>query len=68
MSTTKSKENGEAVMKEVTGFLDNKLQLPVNTLKSPVVTVDKCTFLSFRFRKQKLTWTDKAFKEFQFRI
>ena len=30
--------------------------------------MDKCAFLSFTFRKQKITWTDEAFKEFQYRI
>ena len=65
---TKSKEEGEAMMKEVTAFLDSKLRLTVNTAKSAVVPVEKCEFLSFTFRRQKITWTLAAFKEFQYRI
>ena len=61
---TKSKDEGEVMMKEVTAFLDRKLRLTVNSTKSAVVPVDKCEFLSFTFRKGKITWTDEAFKDF----
>jgi len=61
---TKSQEEGETVMKEITVFLDRRLHLKVNETKSKVVPIQECKFLGFTFRAKKISWTKEAFEEF----
>ena len=65
---TKTQAEGETAMEEVKTFLQKKLQLKVNTTKSKVVLVEQCSFLSFTFRNQKISWTEEAFNDFCYNI
>ena len=62
---TKSRDEGEMVMKEIAEYLDRKLHLKVNVAKSKVVPVQECQFLGFTFRAKKISWTQKAFEDFR---
>ena len=55
-------------MKSIRRFLESKLKLLVNEQKSRVVSVEKCSFLGFIFRRGKIRWTDKEFLKFKKRI
>ena len=65
---TRTKEEGETILEEITAFLKTKLKLTVNATKSKVVPMEECSFLGFTFRNKKIIWTDKSFKDFQYKV
>ena len=65
---TRSKAQGKAVLEDVTTFLEAKLKLTVNSVKSKVAPIQECGFLGFTIQSSKIRWTDKAFAEFKRRI
>jgi len=64
----RSKSAGERVMRSVRRFLECKLKLQVNEKKSQVHETDRMDFLGFTFKKTKLCWSDKSFREFKRRV
>jgi RNA-directed DNA polymerase len=64
----KSQKAGERVMAGVKRFIERKLKLKVNTVKSRVAKTDQTNFLGFTFKAGKIRWCDAAFKEFKRRI
>jgi RNA-directed DNA polymerase len=64
----KSRSSGERVMRSVQRFLERKLKLEVNEKKSQVNATDQTDFLAFTFRKVKICWSDKSFREFKRRV
>jgi len=64
----KSQRAGERVMASVTRFLERKLKLKINEKKSLVAPADRITFLGFIFKKGKIRWSDKSFREFKRRV
>lgn len=59
---------GERVMKSISYFLESKLKLTVNKEKSKVVESNQATFLGFTFKGKKISWSDKAFKTFKWKL
>jgi RNA-directed DNA polymerase len=64
----KSVRAGRRVMASLTQFLDKKLRLVVNLVKSKVAPLNQCCFLGFAFRRKKIVWSDKSQAKFQRRI
>jgi RNA-directed DNA polymerase len=64
----KSQRAGERVMRSITRFLERRLRLSVNERKSRVASVEECSFLGFTFRRGRIRWTEKAYREFKRRI
>ena len=64
----KSVRAGRRVMASLTRFLDQKLRLVVNLVKSKVAPLNQCCFLGFAFRRKKIVWSDKSQAKFQRRI
>lgn len=65
---TKTRDEGEQVLKEISEFLDRRLHLKVNALKSKVVPIRECEFLGFTFNAKKIFWTQRAYADFRHRI
>lgn len=63
-----SRRAGERVSQSVQRFLERTLKLKVNQEKSKVVPTNQATFLGFTFRGTKISWSDKAFREFKRRV
>ncbi|MGB7815835.1 MAG: group II intron reverse transcriptase/maturase [Methylotenera sp.] len=64
----KSQKAGERVMQSVTRYLENTLKLKVNTAKSKVDLMSKCSFLGFTIIGKKIRWTDKSLAKFKRRV
>ena len=64
----KSLSAGTRVMASIRRFLEHELRLTVNEKKSKVAPVGECGFLGFVFVRGKIRWSDKAFREFKWRI
>ncbi|MCG8638953.1 MAG: group II intron reverse transcriptase/maturase [Desulfobacterales bacterium] len=64
----KSLSAGNRVMVSVKRFLEHKLRLKINEMKSKVVPVEECSFLGFVFVNGKIRWSEKSFLEFKRRL
>lgn len=64
----KSQRAGERVMASIQRFLERKLKLRINEDKSRVVPANRCSFLGFIFKGNKIRWSDKVFQAFKRRI
>jgi len=64
----KSVRAGQRVKTSLTTYLGRRLKLPVNEAKSRVAPISACEFLGFRFRRDKLRWSDAAFADFMHRV
>ncbi len=64
----KSHRAGERVMGSVRHFLKRRLKLQVNEQKSRVAPTNETHFLGFTFKGTKIRWSDKAFRQFKWRI
>ena len=64
----KSVRAGRRVMASLTRFLDRKLRLTVNPVKSKVAPLNQCRFLGFTFRRKKIVWSDKSEAKFRRRV
>ena len=64
----KSVRAGERVMASLTRFLERKLRLRVNPLKSKVAPLNQCRFLGFTFRGKKIVRSEKSLQRFQRRV
>jgi RNA-directed DNA polymerase len=64
----KSVRAGRRVMASLTQFLDKKLRLAVNLVKSKVAPLNQCRFLGFAFRRKKIVWAEKSEAKFRRRV
>jgi len=64
----KSQRAAERVMSSIKRFIERKLKLKVNEVKSRVAKTDHTNFLGFTFKGTKIRWSDASFKEFKRRI
>lgn len=65
----KSERAARRILEGVTGFLENKLKLPVNREKSKAVKVIELTFLGFSFSFYgKVKISDKSIKKFKDKV
>ena len=64
----KTERAGLRVKESITRFLERKLKLKVNQDKSHVSKTDDTDFLGFTFKKTKIRWSEKAFREFKRRV
>lgn len=64
----KSRQAAERVMESVKRFVERRLKLQVNGVKSGIAEVGKTDFLGFTFRANSIRWSDKAFTEFKRRV
>lgn len=64
----KSERAAQRVMGSITRYLETKLKLKVNSVKSKVAPMSECAFLGFTIKGKKIRWTDKALTNFQHRI
>jgi hypothetical protein len=51
-----------------TWFLNRRLKLEINKDKSRVAKTNDTNFLGFTFKGSKIWWSDKAFRQFKWRI
>ena len=68
MVLVKSERAGQRVMAGLTRFLEKKLRLAVNPVKSKVAPLNQCCFLGFTFRRKKIVWSEKSLAQFQRRV
>ena len=64
----KSERAGQRVMASLTRFLQKKLRLMVNPVKSKVAALSQCRFLGFTFRRKKIVWSEKSEAQFKRRV
>ena len=64
----KSERAAQRVMASITRYLETKLKLKVNLVKSKVALMSECAFLGFTIKGKKIRWTDKALADFKHRI
>ena len=68
MVLVKSERAGQRVMAGLTRFLEKKLRLTVNPVKSKVAPINQCCFLGFTFRRGKIVWSEKSEAQFKRRV
>jgi len=56
------------LLREITLFLEKKLKLVVNKVKTKVAKITECSFLGFTFKGKKIRWTDSSFKDFRYQL
>lgn len=64
----KSQRAGERVLRGVSNFLQIRLKLVVNTIKSRVVKTNESRFLGFTFRVGRIQWHTKTLLKFKQRV
>ncbi|WP_241264369.1 group II intron reverse transcriptase/maturase, partial [Bowmanella dokdonensis] len=64
----KSQRAGERVLKSISGYLESRLQLVINSEKSQVVKASESKFLGFTFRSGRIQWHPKTLENFKQRI
>ena len=61
----KSPRAGERVLRSISHFLNHRLKLTVNTVKSHVVKTSECKFLGFTFKSGRIQWHPKTLLRFK---
>jgi len=61
----KNQRAGERVLRSITRYLHNRLQLVVNATKSRVVKTSESQFLGFTFRAGRIRWAPKTLRKFK---
>lgn len=61
----KSQRAGERVLSSISRFVEQKLKLVINTIKSRVVKVSESKFLGFTFRNGRIHWHPKSMEKFK---
>ncbi len=61
----KSKRAGERVLRSISGYLQHRLKLIVNTIKSHVVKTSESKFLGFTFKGGRIQWHLKTLLKFK---
>ena len=57
-----------AIWVGLTHYLETRLKLKVNPVKSKVVPMSDCRYLGFTLRGTKIRWSDKALANFKHRV
>jgi len=65
---TKRLRDANKLLREITIFLEKKLKLVVNQVKTKVAKITECSFLGFTFKGKKVRWTDSSFEDFRHRL
>jgi|GEM_PF-1686278 len=63
-----SRDEAERAMTEVVRFVEGKLKLMVNPVKSRVAPLAQCTFLGCRVTRTKIRWSAAAVEEFREKV
>ena len=63
-----SQRAGERVMESITRYLERRLKLTVNPMKSKVVKATEAEFLSFTFTGKRIRWSEKSLNRFRHKI
>nr|WP_250655471.1 group II intron reverse transcriptase/maturase [Alkalimarinus coralli] len=61
----KSERAGERVLRSISGYLQRRLKLVVNTTKSHVVKTSESKFLGFTFKGGRIQWHPKTLLKFK---
>lgn len=61
----KEKQEGEAILQDITKWLSLKLKMVVNTVKSKVAPINKCGYLGFTFVSKKVRCTEETMDDFR---
>ena len=64
----KSRRAGERVLRGISQYLQNRLQLVVNATKSRVVKTSESKFLGFTFKAGRIQWHSKSLLKFKQQI
>lgn len=65
----RSAKAAQRVMASVTRYVEDKLKLVVNRIKSKSAPLDQCSFLGFQLTNRgKVKWTEKAFQRFKLNV
>ncbi len=64
----KSRRAGERVLRSISQYLQNRLQLVVNATKSRVVKTSESKFLGFTFKAGRIQWHSKSLLKFKQKI
>lgn len=64
----KSQRAGNRVLRSLTCYIEDDLQLKVNTEKSQVVKSSQCKFLGFSFHGKQIRWHPKSVEKFKYRV
>ncbi len=56
----KSQRAGQRMLRSISRYLENRLELVVNTTKSHVVKTNECKFLGFTFQGGRIHWYSKT--------
>ena len=61
----KSQRAGQRVLRSISQYLQNRLKLVVNTVKSRVVKTNESKFLGFTFRAGRIQWHSQTLQKFK---
>ena len=61
----KSQRAGQRVLCSISRYLENRLKLVVNTIKSHVVKTNECKFLGFTFQGGRILWHPNTLQKFK---
>jgi RNA-directed DNA polymerase len=64
----KSQRAGERVLCSISKYLQNRLQLVINTDKSQVVNAKESKFLGFTFKNGQIKWHEKTLHKFKQKV
>jgi RNA-directed DNA polymerase len=64
----KSQRAGERVMQSLTRYLEGRLKLKLNRVKSKVAKMSECGFLGFTITRGKIRWLEKKLAAFKHRV
>lgn len=64
----KSRRAGERVMQSLTHYLEGRLKLKLNRVKSKVAKMSECGFLGFTITRGKIRWLEKKLAAFKHRV
>ena len=64
----KSQRSGERVLRSISKYLENRLQLEVNTSKSRVVKTSESKFLGFTFKGGRIQWHSSTLLKFKQKV
>lgn len=64
----RSQRAAQRVLRSISRFIERRLRLRINPIKTRVARLSACTFLGFELRRGKLHWTHAAVKRFKERV
>jgi RNA-directed DNA polymerase len=64
----RSQRAAQRVLRSISRFIEGRLRLRINPIKTKAARLSACTFLGFELRRGKLHWTDASVKRFKERV